>query len=70
MSQFQRGDLVRLKLSDDVFEVVEALPGGKLKLAHPGLQLITSADIVEFVQVQLDEMQDDPPNADNSLFAR
>jgi hypothetical protein len=50
MTQFQLGDLVRLKLCDEVFKVAAVLPGGKLKLAHPGLQLITLVDGVEVVK--------------------
>ena len=56
MAQFQRGDLVRLKLCDEVFQVAEVLTGDKLKLSHPALRLITGADGVEAVRKSLDEL--------------
>jgi hypothetical protein len=56
MAQFQLGDLVRLKLCDEIFKVAAVLPGGKLKLAHPRLQLITGVDGVEAAGGNLDEL--------------
>lgn len=61
MSRFQRGDLVRLRLNDDVFEVVEVLPSGMLRISNPQLQLATSADGVEAVKGELDQLPTEPP---------
>jgi hypothetical protein len=53
--QLNRGDLVRLRLTGDLFEIVEVFDNGRIKIAHPGLQMVTGADAVDLYEPELAE---------------
>jgi hypothetical protein len=63
MSQFVRGELVRLKFNGDVFEVVVTLTNGMIKVSSPQLQLIVSPEMIEPIEHELDKLPLNVPNS-------